>query len=482
MFVRFVVTLLVLACAFAKITNLSDAAKKDIVSALPGGEAIKQSFGFSGYLAINGTEGASKMMHYFMVEASDADGQDAPVAFWTNGGPGCSGLLGAFTEQGPFLTKSADGTLTENPYAWNKNVNMVFIEQPCGVGFSYSTAKDTKGDYTADDDSAANDNYNLIQAFFAKFPSLSKNKLYLTSESYGGHYLPTLSKVIVDKNTEGVEPHLNFKGFAVGNPATTKYSMTPAMIDTYQGHQLLDKPTYDTWASKCKDPKHEIANAEQCEQIFLEIFGKMNDMNAYALDYPVCVSDTKLTARGQTGALMRHALGHYKEETKAALGLADDYQPCEDDYLSTYLNRADVKEALHVKSDITWSDCSRSINYAQKDVYKDMTDNYRYLLEGNDKYDLDILVYSGDDDSVCATVGTQDWIYDLGYERAKGKEWRPWKDEEGQLGGFLTKFKNARLAFATVHGAGHEVPTYKPKAALQMFTNYLSGDLTSSSE
>lgn len=31
-------------------------------------------------------------------------------------------------------------------------------------------------------------------------------------------------------------------------------------------------------------------------------------------------------------------------------------------------------------------------------------------------YGLDILVYSGDDDSQCATVGTQDWIWSLGYE------------------------------------------------------------------
>ena len=64
-----------------------------------------------------------------------------PVAFWTNGGPGCSGLLGFMTEQGPFRPL-ADGTLKLNQFAWNQKASMVFIEAPCGVGFSYSDNKD----------------------------------------------------------------------------------------------------------------------------------------------------------------------------------------------------------------------------------------------------------------------------------------------------------------------------------------------------
>ena len=37
-------------------------------------------------------------MHYWFVESME-DPANAPVAFWTNGGPGCSGLLGFMTEQ-----------------------------------------------------------------------------------------------------------------------------------------------------------------------------------------------------------------------------------------------------------------------------------------------------------------------------------------------------------------------------------------------
>lgn len=55
------------------------------------------------------------------------------------------------TEQGPFYP-DRDGNLVANPYAWNKLANMVFLEQPVGVGFSYS---DNDDDYHIGDDRAA---------------------------------------------------------------------------------------------------------------------------------------------------------------------------------------------------------------------------------------------------------------------------------------------------------------------------------------
>ncbi len=75
-------------------------------------------------------------------------------------------------------------TLSLNEYAWNKISNMVFIEAPCGVGFSYS---DDKDDYVTGDAQTAADNYAMIQAFFQRFPEYSKNDMYISSESYGGH-------------------------------------------------------------------------------------------------------------------------------------------------------------------------------------------------------------------------------------------------------------------------------------------------------
>lgn len=43
-----------------------------------------------------------------------------------------------------------------------------------------------------------------------------------------------------------------------------------------------------------------------------------------------------------------------------------------------------------------------------------------------------------------------------------------------QQGGFYTTFYDG-LTFATVHGAGHEVPAYQPEKALELLRLFLDG-------
>eukprot|EP00494_Astrolonche_serrata_P027112 UN27375 len=71
-----------------------------------------------------------------------------------------------------------------NDYTWNKVANMVFVEQPVGVGFSKANTGVKYGD-----SQAAKDNYEFLNGFVTKFPELKNRDLFLTSESYGGHYL-----------------------------------------------------------------------------------------------------------------------------------------------------------------------------------------------------------------------------------------------------------------------------------------------------
>jgi carboxypeptidase C (cathepsin A) len=156
------------------------------------------------------------------------------------------------------------------------------------------------------------------------------------------------------------------------------------------------------------------------------------------------------------------------------------YEPCTDLYSSNYLNKADVKAALHVHTDIEWEECSRTTKYNLLDKLLPMEKYYKILLNSVSHPDLRILVYSGDDDGVCGTIGTQRWIYDLGF--SVDKMWDTWYNEDGQTAGYITKFntpfsKDTRFSFITVHNAGHEVPTYKPKEALELFSMYLHNNI-----
>ena len=76
-------------------------------------------------------------MHYFYFASQSSQPEKDPILFWFNGGPGCSSLLGALYEHGPFIFNDAFGSLLDNPEAWNKRAHVVYIESPAQVGFSY---------------------------------------------------------------------------------------------------------------------------------------------------------------------------------------------------------------------------------------------------------------------------------------------------------------------------------------------------------
>ena len=99
---------------------------------------------------------------------------------------------------GPFEI-SDDNTLTLRPYRWNKKINMVYIESPVGVGFSYST----DNNYKCDDDRTADQNMLAMADFFDKFPQLKANGFYITGESYAGIYVPTLAEAIIKSTKAG---------------------------------------------------------------------------------------------------------------------------------------------------------------------------------------------------------------------------------------------------------------------------------------
>lgn len=416
---------------------------------------------FSGYLNLEGT---SKYIHYWLVESESNPNNDQvnmqPVVFWTNGGPGCSGLLGFMTEQGPFRP-DINGNLQQNPYAWNKIANMIFLEQPIGVGFSYS---DNKDDYKIGDDQTAQDNLATILAFIKRYPHFNQTSLYITSESYGGHYMPTLADTIIKYNDNIQQNKINFKGFAVGNPYTDYYSGTGAQMETYWGKQLLPKPTWDIYlANNCTDPVQQL-NSSVCEFLLLDFMKKIGNLNPYALDYPVCLTTQQKT------------LHQFIFNSNY---LSSDYEPCEDNFATDYLNKPEVKTALHVHNNIEWTECSKTVKYNLADKMLPMEHYYKTILNSKTHPDLRILVYSGDDDGVCGTIGTQRWIYDLGFP--VDSLWKTWY-VDGQVAGYITKFKTPyskedRLSFMTVHYAGHEVPTYKPKEALELFSMYLNNKI-----
>lgn len=113
-----------------------------------------------------------------------------------NGGPGASGLIGLFTEMGPCVLEANATKTTPNPWAWNNNASVVFLDQPAGVGFS-TVAADAPWPNT--DIDGAEDFQVFLNVLFERiFPERAELPIYIAGESYAGHFVPVYAKHIVD--------------------------------------------------------------------------------------------------------------------------------------------------------------------------------------------------------------------------------------------------------------------------------------------
>lgn len=94
---------------------------------------------WSGFLDAGAAEPGTKL-HYWFARCSAADYATRPTVLWLNGGPGSSSLLGFLQENGPLLVNRTGG-LMANPWAWTLEANMIALESPAGVGYSYCEAQ-----------------------------------------------------------------------------------------------------------------------------------------------------------------------------------------------------------------------------------------------------------------------------------------------------------------------------------------------------
>ncbi|SMR50194.1 unnamed protein product [Zymoseptoria tritici ST99CH_3D1] len=79
---------------------------------------------------------------FWFVEARQTP-ESAPLTIWLNGGPGSSSMFGMFNEVGPCeVVQKTDGSYGTQmrAFGWDRASNILFIDQPNLVGFSYDVA------------------------------------------------------------------------------------------------------------------------------------------------------------------------------------------------------------------------------------------------------------------------------------------------------------------------------------------------------
>jgi hypothetical protein len=84
---------------------------------------------------------------------------------------------------------------------------------------------------------------------------------------------------------------------------------------------------------------------------------------------------------------------------------------------------------------------------------------------------------------VCFLFFLLAWIWDIGAPWKEENVWNPWTAGNNQTAGYLSQFNvpeskmgtKGSFSLVTVHGAGHEVPAYRPMEALEMLKAFLTG-------
>lgn len=418
---------------------------------------------YSGYISINENTNSS---YFYWFVTSQRDPVNDPLLLWMNGGPGASSLMGFFTEHGPFRPNPDGETLSMYPYAWNRIANVLYVEAPVGVGFSYS---DMPLEYITNDNKTAAQNYEFLLNWFEAFPEYQANDFWITGESYAGKYCPQLAAQVLDGIEAGNTPWLNMKGIMVGNPGTeSDWYGAPdeyAFLTTLYNHFIIPQANYTAAHTACNwgnflnncdtDYTDRSSDCRKATIAALEYLPPVID--PYDLYAPVCLSDDPEAAKRWDSILRkRHPVLNL-----ASSGVT--FYPCIDNYMQDYLNQPEVQEAIHVMP-TEWV-YEGGIVYLNEYVQSVIPLWQRFITDT----DWNLLVFSGDVDAAVPTVGTERWINCLGLPIANG--WRPWM-YDGQTAGFIQDF--SRMTFITIKGAGHMVPYYLPAQGFEFFDQYMS--------
>ena len=418
----------------------------DWIQSLPGLKEKPSFKQYSGYLS----GGEDVYLHYWFVESQSNSAKD-PVLLWLNGGPGCSSIDGLLTENGPFRIESDGKTVTLDKNSWNTLANVIFLESPIDVGYSYYNKNET---FYNDDDRTARMNHLALEDFFKKFPQFSKNPFYITGESYAGIYIPMLAVEMFKKNSS-----INLKGVAIGNGALDDELLSDSSYDLALGHGLVDATAAKALTDACchcngkKGLECEFHESATCKPS-KDVWGAFD--NIYMVNVYNVLNDCDNDDLYQRSHRMLQARFNTKFKPPSSYSSKLN---CPKARHSEWMNRADVRKALHIPDHLPkWAICSSASYLNQK---KTMKQEIKDLVE---KYKLgQIIIYNGDLDLMCDFLGCQRFVDSFGY-KLKDK-YKPWY-VGGRVGGFVKRYEG--ITFTTVRGAGHFVPTDQPEAALEV--------------
>lgn len=449
----------------------------------------KTSAGYLGYY--KSEEGRNKKLFFWFFESQNNPATD-PLVVWINGGPGCSSMIGLFTELGPctlYRYESSDGsqhvTTKPNPYSWNKTANLLFVDQPTGAGLSHYEGV---GSVNTSED-AAKDFYLLLKSFYSKFPQFKQNSLHLSGESYAGHYIPEMAKEIIKQNDK-IKASSECSGAYVV-PADNKnmedsedYCFLIPLKSVFIGNPLIDlSEQVLSFPLMAQDKRHGPIISD------FEATTMMKQLsNCLDLSRNICKGDigSTLTLDGScnyaTQSCWSSGVSLITSKKRSAYDVREicsSNDSCKSDInsnnLNSYLNFEGVAKRL--QTNLKFSSCNNKMNLnftKNADHRRDISPTVSFLL--NNK--IPVLIYAGDADYICNWIGNFKivskitWNTDSDNKHPVMANW--YNDDINTPVGQV--YDRGLLKFIRVHDAGHMVPDDQPEVALIMMKAWILHD------
>ncbi|CAH1425982.1 unnamed protein product [Lactuca virosa] len=322
----------------------------------------------------------------------------------------------------------------------NLLANILFLESPAGVGFSYSN---TTSDYkTTGDKITAKDSYTFLINWLERFPEYKTRDFYLTGESYSGHYIPQLAEFIIKSNKNANRTVINLKGIVIGNSYMDDETQQTGTHDFFWSRSITSDEIHKGIVTNC-DFSWNATLSKVCKNYINQEYDLVGNIYPYDIYAPLCLNRTS------------------SEKS--------EFDPCSLEYIESYLNLPEVQKSLH--ANLTglpgrWQDCNDELFDNWKDQPFTVLPTIRRLMASG----IRVWLYSGDTDSSVPVTTTMYAIKKL--NTTVKTPWHPWY-LKGEVGGYVVEYEN--LTFVTVRGAGHFVPSYQPARAIALFSSFLHG-------
>lgn len=441
---------------------------------------------YSGYADV----GNDQHLFFWFFEARDVDPKSAPLTVWINGGPGSSSMIGLFQELGP-CGIDKDGNVYNNPYSWSTVSNMIFIDQPVQVGFSYSKAvpgvidpntneitvlpdnncpANATGNcgtfslpdpnLTANSTQAAAPNFwKAIQGFMGVFPDYSRNGFHFTTESYGGHYGPVFNEYIEqqNKNLPAGAKEIKLESINIGNG----WYDPLIQYQAYYNYTVFPGNTYDYFP-----------------------YNKTTESNIYKNLYGPggCVEQTENCAKTGNNTICATADNFCATNIESPLdniAHRDEYDirelypdPFPYNFYVPYLNSPKVQKAIGAYVNFTDFNAEVGDNFGTTgdDDRESMTIEDCKTLVAQGVY---LVQYNGDADYNCNWLGNQAVTELIDAPGYKSAGFANISTSDNVVHGVVKQADN--FAFLRIYEAGHEVPFYQPLVALTFFNRTIHG-------